>query len=333
MPDRKTQTSPETSPEVVASAAAANGDKVTVLYVGGMPRGGTTLLDLMLGQLPGHVAVGEVFYVWLTGVERDRLCGCGQTFRSCPFWQEVGQRAFGGWDRIDLPEMKRLIHRVDRTVYLPLLLAPRLHPGFARRLRRYQDTMTRLYAAVADVSGQPVVVDSSKRPSLAHALRTAPGIDLRVVHMLRDPRGVVHSWGSEVAIPEGAGARSHLRKRSPRLIVRRWVTVNAMIGALRRLGVPATVLRYEDLVRDPRTAMRSAAALTGTPLTDDDLHFLSPDGLVIEPHHTVAGGRIRFRSSPMALKLDERWRREMSPRRRTFVQVATWPSRLFYDYR
>lgn len=307
-------------------------DRVTVLYVGGMPRGGTTLLDLMLGQLPGHVAVGELFYIWLTGVERDRLCGCGKPFHDCEFWEAVGAKAFGGWDAVDIPAMKRLVGSVDKTAYLPLLVAPNIKPGFAGDLADYQETLTKVYRAVAEVSGCRVVVDSSKRPSLAYALRTAPGIDLKVVHIVRDPRGVVQSWSKEVAIPEGAGARDHLKKRSARLITRRWLTVHTMIATLGRLGVPETTMRYEDLILDPRSAMRAAAALTGTTLDTDDLAFVSPEGLLIERHHTVAGGRIRFHDGPMPLRLDEKWRNEMPGRRRRLVEIATWPMRSRYGY-
>ncbi|GGL35046.1 sulfotransferase [Phycicoccus endophyticus] len=306
--------------------------EVTVLYIGGMPRGGTTLLDLMIGQLPEHVAVGELFYVWLTGVERDRLCGCGRPFHQCEFWQSVGEEAFGGWDQVDLPAMKRLVARVDRSAYLPLLLAPSLKPGFREDLAAYQDTLTRLYRAVAAVSGCRVVVDSSKRPSLAYALRTAPGIDLRVAHIVRDPRGVVQSWSKEVALPEGAGANSHLKRRSARLVTRRWMTVHSMIESLGRLGVPMTTLRYEDLVVDPHRAAQAVAALTDTPVGPDTLGFLGPDGLSVRPHHTVAGGRIRFHDGPMALRLDERWRREMPSARRRLVAVGTWPMRRRYGY-
>lgn len=306
---------------------------VTVLYVGGMPRGGTTLLDLMLGQLPDHVAVGELFYIWLTGLERDRLCGCGKPFLQCEFWQEVGDRAFGGWDIVDLPAMKQLVRSVDRTLFLPLLLVPGVVPPFRRRLDEYQRTLTAVYHAIAATSDCSVVVDSSKRPSLAYALRRAPGVDLRVIHLVRDPRGVAQSWSQEVPLPDGAGVRGHLKKRSSRLIARRWVTVHSMIGGLARLGVPSTTLRYEDMVVDPRGAMQSAAAITETLLTEEDLAFLAPDGLHVGSHHTVAGGRIRFRRSPMPLRLDEKWRREMPVGRRLFVKLATWPLRTRYGYR
>ena len=37
---------------------------VRLLYVGGVPRSGSTLADMMIGQLPGHVGVGELYYLW-----------------------------------------------------------------------------------------------------------------------------------------------------------------------------------------------------------------------------------------------------------------------------
>src|SRR3712207_8630396 len=43
------------------------------------------------------------------------------------------------------------------------------------------------------VSGKPVIVDSSKSPARALALGMVPGIDLYVVHLVRDGRGVATS--------------------------------------------------------------------------------------------------------------------------------------------
>lgn len=303
-----------------------------VVFVGGMPRSGSTLLDLMVGQLPGHCDVGELFYLWQAGPLRDQRCACGEVFSACPFWRAVGDEAFGGWDRVDVPRVLRLQHEVDRTAVLPLLLLGPLLPGHAAKVREYLDTTTRLYAAVARVAGSSVVVDSSKRPSTAYLLRRAPGIALRLVHVVRDPRGVVNSWSREVALPEGAGARSHLKKRPLRQVVRRWVTVNLMTELLGR-SVPLVRLRYEDLVGAPREAMHRVLALTGTPATEDATSFLGPDGLRTGASHAVAGGRVRLRSGPLPLQLDEAWRRELPAWKRVVTVGCTAPLMRRYGYR
>jgi hypothetical protein len=309
-------------------------ENVTVVYVAGMPRSGSTLLDLMLGQFVGHCDVGELFYLWQSGVERNFRCACGEHFADCPFWAEVGERAYGGWSTMDATAVRALQRRVDTTSRVPAILGARFVPGFRRDLDRYTDLLTRLYHAVAEVSGARVVVDSTKRPSLAYILRRAPGIDLRLVHVLRDPRGVAYSWSQLVELPEGTSAKGRMNQRSARLTARRWVTVNAMIGFLARLGTPRVTLRYEDLVRDPRAELGRVARLTAdvTEVTDP-LEFLRGHSFEQAGSHAVAGGRIRMRSGPIALSLDEKWRREYAPARRRMVAAMTWPLRRLYGYR
>jgi hypothetical protein len=298
-----------------------------------MPRSGSTLLDLMLGQFVGHCDVGELFYLWLSGVERNFRCACGEHFDKCPFWLEVGQKAYGGWSAVDLAEVRRLQRRVDATSRLLLIMNPALSPRFRRDLDRYTELITPLYRAVAEVSGAAVVVDSTKRPSLAYILARAEGIDLRMVHVLRDPRGVAYSWSQLVELPEGTSTKGRMNQRSARLTARRWVTVNAMIAALARRGTPRVTLRYEDLVRDPRTQLSRVAALTAdvTGVTDP-LEFLHGNEFEQAGSHAVAGGRIRMRSGPIALSLDEKWRREYGASRRRLVALMTWPLRRRYGY-
>jgi hypothetical protein len=306
---------------------------VRVLYVGGMPRSGSTLITWMIGQFPGHEAVGELFYLWSAGVGRDQVCGCGEPFRSCPFWTEVGERAFGGWDQVDVAHVESLLRRVDKTSAIPRMLTSRLQPSFRRDLEEYADVMTRVYAAAASVAGVDTVVDGSKRPSLAYLLRLSDRIDLRVVHIVRDPRGVAHSWSKKVELPPGAGVRGYLKVRSTRLITRRWITVNALVSGLRRFGVPLLTVRYEDLAAEPRRVLEEVARFAG--VTDEDAvaAFVRDDGVHVEPAHMVEGGRVRFSPSPLEVRLDEKWRTEMPERRRRAIETATWVSRRSYGYR
>lgn len=306
----------------------------TVLYVGGMPRSGTTLLDLMLGQLPGHCDVGELFYLWQAGVQRNQLCACDKRFADCPFWSEVGRRAFGGWDAVDAQQMMALQSSVDTSRHIPQILLARFLPRFRRRLEEYTDLLLRVYSAVLAVSGEAVVVDSTKRPSTAFVLWRSSRIDLRLVHMLRDPRAVVYAWTKTVAVPQGAGPRDHLKLRSPWQIARRWVTVNLMIAALGRLGAPLVRLRYEDLVGDAADELRRVSALTVQETgTLGELRFLDGGELQTARSHTLVGGRVRMHAGSMRLRLDEEWRSRLSGRRRIFVSVVTWPTRRIFGYR
>ena len=319
--------------DALESSGAAQQDRVPVLYVGGMPRSGSTLLTWMLGQLPGHVAVGELFYLWTAGLVRDQLCGCGRPFSECPFWQEVGEEAFGGWDNVDHERVTALLNEVDRTSRIPHVLLSRFAPRFRRALQEYLEITDRVYRAASRVAGDATIVDGSKRPSLAYLLRASRAVDLRVVQIVRDPRGVVQSWSKQVALPPGGGSRGYLKVRPTRQITRRWVTVNAMIRATARMGVPLMTVRYEDLVSDPRGVVGRIAAFSGVAPEPDPLAFIDGSQVHVEPAHMVEGGRVRFSPSPLVMRADETWRLEMPAGRKRVVDLVTGMSRRRYGYR
>lgn len=311
-------------------SARGGSGPVPVLYVGGMPRSGSTLTDLMLDSLPGHVAVGELFYLWRNGLLHDGLCACGAAFSRCPFWLAVGQEAFGGWRVEDGERVLRLQHEVDRTAKVPQILARR-PAAFAAALEEYSGVLQRLYDAIAEVSGAQVVVDSSKRGSLAFVLRSMPGIRLTVAQVVRDPRGVAYSFSKHVELPAGAALGAEMPRTVTWKVARRWVTVNALVGSLGTLGVPLVRVRYEDLVQDPLRELTRVAAAEGRP-ADVDRSVVTGQGLRVPETHVVAGGRIRLADGVLPLRLDDAWRREMDPAARRLVSAVTLPSRARYGY-
>ncbi len=305
---------------------------IRVLYVGGLPRSGSTLTDLMLHQLPDHVGVGELFYLWRNGVEHDGLCACGAHFADCPFWTEVGDRAFGGWSGAVAARAQKLQAAVDTTARIPLLLARRRPRSFQLALDDYADLLRRLYLAVSAVSGCSVVVDSSKRPSLAYVLRSMSDVDLRVVHVVRDPRGVAYSFAKHVPLADGVALRDEMPRSATRKVARRWVTVNLLIGGLARLGVPVTRLRYEDVVAAPGRELERVLELSAVSVRPGALDFVSAQGVTVPKSHLIAAGRIRMHHGTVPLRLDDAWQRELSPRSRRLVDVVTAPLRRRYGY-
>ena len=209
--------------------------RAQVLYVGGWGRSGSTLLSHMLAHVDGHVSVGELRYVWQAGVAGE-LCGCGRPFAECDFWQAVGARAFGGWDAVDVDEVLALEAAVLRHRNVPLLAFPRLYPAHAERLRRYSELTERLYSAILEVAGARVVVDSTKNPPYAYFLRRVSGVDLRVVHLVRDSRGVVFSWMKKIVRPEIIGGDAHFEEFSPLRAGVRWMECNLPSSSCARLA-------------------------------------------------------------------------------------------------
>ncbi len=301
-----------------------------VLFIGGVGRSGSTLVDRMLGQVSGVFSIGELVHIWSRGLQRDELCGCGESFSACPFWSEVGREAFGGWDRLDPHGLETLQRSVDRNRHVPRLLMPGAGGGaYAKKLGRYADTLARIYRAVAAVSGAGVIVDSSKHASTAALLRRVPGIDLRLAHLVRDPRGVAYSWGKVVEKPEVTGGGEFMARVGPSRIAARWVSYNAIFDVL-RVGRPSILLKYESLVEDPPGELGRLIALAGLPSVD--MGFLRGTGVELAPNHTVAGNPLRFKTGSLQIRRDEEWRLAMPARDRRLVTMLTAPALLRYGY-
>src|SRR4051794_6444544 len=228
---------------------------VRVLFLGGLGRSGTTLLERVLGCLPGVCALGEVVHLWRRDLLDNERCGCGRPFSACDFWREIGDRAFGGWHRVDPARVLRLQDRVERTRHIPRLAANTC----TAEVREYAGYYARVYAAAAAASGASVVIDSSKHASLAYCLRHAPDIDLRVAHVVRDARGVAYSWTKTVTRPESDG-RETMTRYSPSRAALLWSAHNAAFGLLGARGTAVRRFRYEEFVADPRGVGLAIAA-------------------------------------------------------------------------
>ena len=304
--------------------------RTRVLVVGGWGRCGSTMLDMLLGQVDGFVSAGEVRELWLRGCVEDRPCGCGDPFSRCVFWSQVGKEAFGGWDRVDLETILRMRYRWDRPWGLPRLLGPP-DRGDGTDLATYTRALARLMTAIATVSGASVVVDSSKIPTHTLLLARSPELDVRMVHLVRDSRGVAFSNQKHVVKTVTAGEPTLLPRYGAVNSGVRYDLYNAANGALRaRFGDHWRRLRYEDLVTDPASQLRELARHAGAGVAPD-LGFLDGRHVTLGTNHLVDGNPVRF-ARELTLHVDDEWQRFLSDRDRRIMSVLTWPLLRRYAY-
>ncbi len=299
-----------------------------VLYLGGLGRSGTTLVERLLGELPSVCALGEIVHLWQRDVLNDERCGCGARFSACTFWKRVGERAFGGWGNVDVARVHALRDVVERTRHSPRLATGQMPMA---EVREYAGFYARVYEAAAAVSGCEVVVDSSKHSALAHVLRWADGIDLRVVHVVRDARGVAYSWTKTVSRPETDGAEE-MTRYSPGRSAMLWNAHNAAFGLLARRGVAVRRIRYEEFLTEPRTALIHLAEFAGLTLRPEDLAFLRPEHADLKVGHSAAGNPMRFTVGRLPLRRDDAWVRALPATHRRLVGAVCAPMLRAYGY-
>ena len=296
-----------------------------VLLIAGSGRSGSTMLANLLGSLPGVFSGGEIRYLFERGLRDNRLCGCGVPFRECPTWQAVLDRAAGSPAALDVAGLAAAAARWSRIRRFPRLVAA-LRGRLPADLAGYAGMVDRLYRAIPAVTGASLIVDSSKLPAYGRLIDLLPGIDLRVVHLLRDPQAAAYSWTRHKPLADGARA-AEMERISPAKSAALWNVWNVAAGLLWS-GDPSRYLRlpYESLLAQPRLWVERILAMAGQP-ADLDGVFVGDRTVLLQSSHTVAGNPDRLRRGEVVLRLDDEWRERMSRRDRAVVGAMTAPVR------
>jgi len=272
------------------------------------PYSGSTLLASLLGSHPEIATVSE-----LSGKERKHRmaefrCSCQRLMIDCPFWRQVqDQMKAIGYADFELADFGvhfgRQVGRLHRIRTGSLHWAPveelrdtalNLVPAHNQALHTLGRRNQALANVVLEITGKRVFVDASKEPMRLGHLNRHLDMDLRAVHLVRDVRGAVASskrrYGAQTDV--GAAAKA-------------WARTNAtLMRHLNKLESHRhTLIRYEDLCRDPAGTMASLYAFCRVDAS------VAPV-LSYETQHLL-GSRGRLESTT-EIRLDDGWRSSLS---------------------
>lgn len=293
--------------------------KVKVLYVAGFERSGSTIVNRVLGQIDGFVAWGELRDIWQHGIIENRRCTCGALFRDCPAWTKILDEAFGEVERVKAPEMVRLLKKTRASV-LPHYFGVLTEKFLRSSVEEYLKNLESLYRAIQTTTGSEVIVDSTKASWYGYVLGMLSTIDLYVVHVVRDPRGVCYSLQQRKLKGE-----LECQWYNPVHASLSWNLKNSAVEMLlNRFPERYLRIKYEDFVQNPKTAVESVLNLvqekvTQLPFRDDFTVKMSVD-------HIFAGSpSSRSEIGAVKLQLDERWKSKMKPIDKAIVTSITYP--------
>ncbi len=302
-----------------------------VVYVLGPGRSGTGVLGRMLSTIEGTVFAGELRRLWSRGLRPGRTCACGRPHAECEVWSKllVPGATFA---QPSLAEIGRIQKQVapEHLGWRSALRLRRLStpPPSTTAAGRYLAAYTGLHKAFAQVTGAVVVIDSSKSAADAALLAVRSDVTTYVVQILRDPRGVAFSLQNHSAKHTGLGPHLLAIRASVR-----WVAKHLTNEAIRRrYGANRSILlRYEQLIEDPRGTVEAVAKLVGQPSPVVELARGVPIP-VPEVHGPDGSKRRRFVSNEVVLQLDTRWQQELNPVDRFLVTLLTYPLLRRYGY-
>jgi sulfotransferase family protein len=279
-----------------------------VLYIAGYGRSGSTFLDMLLGNHSDVFGAGEITHLFSSLLE-DKVCTCGEIYAKCPVWGAVAERVRAKLPTTSFISASQLTRRTDGW-----------QPGGPSP--EYTALWRAVFESVSEVTNRTWTVDSSKTgwdaTGRVPALRAAFGDDLKVVHLVRDPRAVVFArlkrasrlvdapWSARWGPDSSAGramravvgwSAAHMRVRDADLLMRYEDLTSGPIAELDRLGdlMAVDASQWIELVR-----------------TEASLH----------PGHAIKGNRGR-RGGPVRLVPDEEWKTALPGYGRAIATLAT----------
>ncbi|MCK4790564.1 MAG: sulfotransferase domain-containing protein [Desulfobacteraceae bacterium] len=303
-----------------------------ILYIAGYGRSGTTLVDNVLGQVDGFFTVGELRYIWDRGIQKNWTCGCGQRFACCEFWKSVLRSAYNEDSQLMAKKMlsyRDPLKRIRSSI-------KRFNMGGdssadTYNLEQFIFGLKHLYSTVHQLTGADLIIDSSKWASYGKYLTEIPGVELFMVHLVRDPRAVAFSWKRKRAYDPYLPVPYYIPRYPVVRTALEWIIWNFSIERMKEgLSTRYLLMRYEDFAKEPRSAVNTLLGFLG------ENHKTNPirDGFTIDldENHCVAGNPIRFQRGEMKIKLDEEWKFSLSTIENQMVRALTWGLMRKYGY-
>jgi len=279
----------------------------------GAGRSGTTALATFLGNAKGIHTVGEMhqFYEHL---EENKTCPYGEPIKECSYWSGVIKKL--PEQTLNSKQIKKQNHTVEHHKnIIPLLF------GLANRknLKDFIATNEEAYDSIHACYKQKYILDSSKYIGRALALKKSSLLNLKIIYVVRDPRGVIWSFRKKVQT-----SRTPLRTAGYYLIIN-------ILGELvyRFSNTKILKVRYEDLANDPEKCLNRISDFIKLDLTEvsDKINKDRP----FEMPHIIGGNRLK-KQSHIKFRRDVSWR-SGSTFLKVFYYVLLLPLNLINRYK
>lgn len=270
---------------------------------------GATLLTALLGSHPNIATVAEMSGLIDSEDPDEYRCSCGQKIKACDFWQRVTHGMNSRGFEFDVANfntqfisgksslLQRLREGSSRNGLIDSVRDMILFsiPGQARLLQKMSERNTAFIKTVLELTGKRVFIDSSKDRLRPKVLRQFSPLDVRVIQLIRDVRGVV---------------ASNLRRKDQNLTTaqaaKSWCRLHRRVETTLAPWKKGSniIIRYEDLCRNTHDTLRRIYEFCEV---DPDIEIENID---TASQHLIGNP---MRLTPIStIQLDTRWQKELT---------------------
>jgi len=285
---------------------------MNLIYLIGAGRSGTTILSLLLGNSDSVTSLGELHQL-PEHMGLEGKCSCGQLLSSCPYWSSVYSSLHNQFCSNIYKEQARELES-HRYVYKYLFSRDR-----ALNYLEYRNATKNLFYELPEKN--KYTVDSAKYIGRGLALNSIFKNNVQFIYLVRDPRGVVNSFGKKVQT-----SRGWFSATAYYLIV----NFTALLVCKTLLRSNHVKVRYEDLINDPdRTLTKLAGNLE---INLDEVKDKLSKGEGLRTGHLIGGNRL-VQEPVVHFKNSDTWWTKMPRWKRWLVWLFTMPLNIANGYK
>ena len=281
----------------------------------GAGRSGTTALSTFLGASEEIQVLGEM-HQFYEHIRQGKLCSCGAQIVQCKFWVAVLEQL-----QIDIVSNVEGLERAGKAIEAHRAIVKHIVKGRnLDGLDTYLNNWQNIFEACVTKSGKYTFLDSAKYIGRILALRHLKNTDVKVIYMVRDVRGVVHSFSKKVQTSRGDLST-----------IIYYLLVNIMAEIVRWTSLRGKVIkvRYEDMMDDPDIFFSKLETFLGVNLDPVSTKIQKSEQFNIE--HFIGGNRL-LANKTIKFRRDTEWKHSQSKLKQFFLYLAAAPIMLLNQY-
>ena len=287
-----------------------------IIYLMGAGRSGTTALSVFLGNNENILSVGEInqFFEHLLG---EKQCSCGKNLEKCDFWSNVLSRLPRSFF-LEASKYQNVVKKLEAHSNIPKFFFIK---SLQKDLKTYLYIVESVFYAIQQECPTKYILDSSKYIGRALGLLYSQKYNIKIIYVVRDIRGVIHSFSKNVQTP-----------KKPINTIIYYLAVNT-VAQLVFMVLPSTKIlkiKYENFIDNPIGEIERLESFLDVNLADvkDKIRKNKPFTVM----HLIGGNRLRENNEIFFTK-DVSWKTKYSNVKKIIYYIAAAPIQLLNQFK
>lgn len=280
--------------------------KLKTIYLLGAGRSGTTLLATVLNSHSDIITIGEMhqFYGHLL---EGKSCSCGELVGVCSFWSQILN--MDDLRGIDIENAAKTSESTEKHRNIPLILLGK------KGSKDYYNYQSKINSELLRFSPEKWFLDSSKYIARYLLLKRNKNVVHKGVYLVRDVRGVVHSFRKRVQT-----------KKKPVATILYYLAINFFGQIIYWIDKDVIKIKYEDFVSNPETTL---SKIYEHIFESRNINSIPKN---FEMPHIIGGNRMKT-DKVISINIDEVWRQNTPRIKQIGYYMLSFPIMILNNYK